>query len=59
MVSKALIHFSVEGWCYVTSLLFDLMPNYGGDNEDNGDLLQKVPCTHCCPQRSDPAAGHH
>ena len=25
-------------------------PNYGGGNEDNGDLLQKVPCTHCCTQ---------
>ena len=28
-------------------------PNYGGGNEDNGDLLQKIPCTHCytqCPQ---------
>ena len=27
--------------------------NYGGGNEDNGDLHQKVPCTHCftqCPQ---------
>ena len=27
--------------------------NYGGGNKDNGDLLQKVPCTHCytqCPQ---------
>ena len=27
--------------------------NYGGGNEDNGDLLQKIPCTHCytqCPQ---------
>ena len=27
--------------------------NYGGGNEDNGDLLQKVPCMHCytqCPQ---------
>ena len=26
--------------------------NYGGGNEDNGDLLQKLPCTHChtqCP----------
>ena len=22
------------------------------DNEDNGDLLQKVPCTHCCTQCS-------
>ena len=30
-----------------------LGPNYGGSNEDNGDLLQNVPCTHCytqCPQ---------
>ena len=37
----------------VPSLLFDLGPNYGGGNEDNGDLVQKVPCTHCytqCPQ---------
>ena len=25
------------------SLLFYLRPNYGGGNEDNGDLLQKVP----------------
>ena len=27
--------------------------NSGGGNEDNGDLLQKVPCMHCytqCPQ---------
>ena len=34
-------------------LLFDLRPNYGGGNEDNSDLLQKVPCRHCytqCPQ---------
>ena len=30
-----------------------LEPNYGGHNEGNGDLLQKVPRTHCytqCPQ---------
>ena len=30
-----------------------LGPNYGGCNEDNGDLLQKVPCIYCythCPQ---------
>ena len=28
-------------------------PNYGGGNEDNGDLPQKTPCMHCyspCPQ---------
>ena len=30
--------------------LFDLRPNYGGGNEDNGDLLQKVTCMHCCSQ---------
>ena len=38
MLSKCLIQFSFEGWGYVPSLLFDLRPNYGGD-EDNGDLL--------------------
>ena len=47
MLSKYLIQFSVDGWGYVPSLLFDLRPNYGGGNEDNGDLLQKVPCRHC------------
>ena len=28
-------------------------PNYGGGNEDNGNLPQKIPCMHCyspCPQ---------
>ena len=32
------------------SLLFVLRTNYGGGNEDNGHLLQKVPCKHCCTQ---------
>ena len=41
MFSKPLIIFSIEGWGCVPSLLFDLMPNYGGGNEDNVDLLQK------------------
>ena len=45
--SKSLIQFSIDGWGCVPSLLFDLRPNYGGDNEDNVDLLQKVPCMHC------------
>ena len=30
-----------------------LGPNYGGGNEDNGDLPQKIPCMYCytqCPQ---------
>ena len=53
MISKSLIQFSVDRWYCVPPLLFDLRPNYGGGNEDNGDLLQKVPCMHCytqCPQ---------
>jgi len=47
MLNKSLIQFSVDGRGCVPSLLFDLMPNYSGGNEDNGDLLPKVPCTHC------------
>ena len=53
MLSKSLIQFSVEGQRCILSLSFDLRPNCGGGNEDNGDLLQKVPCRHCytqCPQ---------
>ena len=59
MFNKSLIQFSVDGWGCVPSLLFDLRPNYGGGNEDNGDLLQKVPCMHCCTQCPNPEAGHH
>ena len=53
MVSKSLIQFSVDGQGCVPSLLFDLRPNYGGGNEDNGDLLQKGLGMHCrtqCPR---------
>ena len=50
MLNKSLIQFSIVGPGCVPSLLFDLRPNYGGGNEENGDLLQKAPCTHCCPQ---------
>ena len=48
MLSKSLIEFSVHGRGCVPSLLFDLRPNYGGGNEANDDLLQKVPCMHDC-----------
>ena len=48
--SKSLIQFSVDGQICVPSLLFDLRPNYGGGNEDNGNLFQKVSCTHCWAQ---------
>ena len=34
MLSKSLIQFSVDGQGYVPSLLFDLRPNYDGDNEE-------------------------
>ena len=44
MLSKSLTQFSVDREGCVPSLLFDLWPNYGGGHEDNGDLLQKVPC---------------
>ena len=53
LLSKSLIQFSMDGWGCVPALFFDLRPNYGGGNEDNGDLLQKVPCMHChtqCPR---------
>ena len=36
MLSKSLTQFSVDGQGCVPSLLFDLRPNYGGGNEDNG-----------------------
>ena len=50
LLSKSLIQFSVDGWSCVPSLLFDLRPNSGGGNEDNGDLLPKVLFKHCCTQ---------
>ena len=53
MLSKSLIQFSDERRGCVPYLLLDLRPNYDGGNEDNGDLLQNVPCMHCytqCPQ---------
>ena len=56
MLSKSLIRFSVDG-C-VPSLLFDLRPEYGGGNEDTGDLLQKVPSCTATLNAPDPAAAH-
>ena len=53
-VSNTLMQFSVDGQGCVPSLLFDLRPNCGGGSEDNGSLLQKVPCTHCCTQCPQP-----
>ena len=50
MFSKSLIQFSVDGWGCVSSLLFELRPNYGRGKEENGDLLQKVPGMQCHTQ---------
>ena len=53
MLSKSLIQLSVDGWGCVPFLLFTRGSLYGGGNEVNGELLQKVPCVHCytqCPQ---------
>ena len=54
MFSKSLTLISVYRQDCVHPLLFDLRPNYGGDNEDNGHFLQNVPCTNChtqCPRQ--------
>ena len=61
MLSKSLIQFFVEGQGCVPSLLFDLRPNYGGSNKENGNLLPKVPCTAhtATPSAPNPAAGQH
>ena len=56
MLSKSLFQFSVEGQGCVPSLLFDLRPNCGGGNEDNGGLLLKVLCTHCHTQHPQPCS---
>ena len=56
VLSKSLIQFSVEGRGCIPSQLFDLRPNYGGGNEDNGDLLQEVSCSHCCIQCPQPCS---
>ena len=58
MLSKSLTQFSFHGHGCVPFLLSDLKPSYDGGNEDNGDLLQKAPCAHCCTQCPNPAAGH-
>ena len=56
---KSSIQFSVDGWgCVPSLLLFDLRPNYRGGNEENGDLLQTVPCTHSPQPCSRPPLTH-
>ena len=55
-LSKSLIQFSVDGWGCVPSLLFDLRSNYGGDDEDNGDLFQKSHARTATLSAPDPVA---
>ena len=61
VLSKSLIQSSVDGWGCVPSLLFDLRPNYGGGNEDNGFWPpSKVPgCTQCPQPSSRPPTNPH
>ena len=54
MISKSLTQFFADGWVCVPSLLFDLMPNHGGGNEDNVFFLQKFLCPHCFTQYPQP-----
>ena len=55
ILGKSLIQFSFDGWGCVPSL-FDLRPNYGGYNEGNGELLQKIPHPHCYTQHPQPSS---
>ena len=61
MLSKSLIHFSIDGWGCVPSLLFDLRPNYGGSNEDNGTSFKRSharPATLSAPTLQRPPLRH-
>ena len=56
MLSKSLIQFFCW-WAGLCSLpVVWPEPNYDGGNEENGDLLQKVPCRHCCTQCPQPCS---
>ena len=58
IVSKSLIQFSVDGWGCVPSLLFDLRPNYGGGNEDNGTSFNRSHACTAALSYPDRASGH-
>ena len=58
MLSKSLIQFSFDGRGCVPSLLFDLRPNYGGGNEDNGNLIQRSHAHSGTLSVPNPTAGH-
>ena len=61
MLSKSLANFLLMGGavfppCYLT---LGQITKYGGGNEDNGNLLQKVPSCTAAFSTPNPAAGHH
>ena len=56
MHSKFLILFPIDGQGCIPSLLLNLRPNCAGGSEDDSDLLQKAPCTHCCTQCPQPCS---
>ena len=58
VLSKSLIQFSVDGQSCVPSLLFDLRPNYGGGNEDNGASFKRPHACSDALSASNPEAGH-
>ena len=58
MFSKPLIQFLLMGGAVFPPCCFDLKPNYHGDNEDNGNLLQKVPPLTAALNVPDPVEGH-
>ena len=57
MLNKSLIQFSVEGQGCVPSLLFDLRPNYGGGDEDNGTSFKRFVAGTAELSAPDAAAG--
>ena len=56
MLNKPLIQFSVGGWGCVPSLLFDLRPNYGAGNEENGTSFKRSHARTAALSAPDPAA---
>ena len=58
MLSKSLIPVSFDGWCCVPSLLFDLRPNYGGGDEDNGTSFKRFVAGTAELSALNLAAGH-
>ena len=58
LFSKSLIQFSVDERGCVSSLLFDLRPNYCGSNEDNGTSFKRFHAHAAAHSASNPAVGH-